>query len=110
VHIYLLGSVRIPETEYQAFMEYTQMRHKHKYMQQFNINSKDNIARTISVYGAFTERSQLFESFEMVLNFEKFDLMRGMREIIAWSLRDETLNVKSIIKLFHSFIAESSEV
>ncbi|GAT78251.1 ribonucleotide-diphosphate reductase subunit beta, partial [Ehrlichia ruminantium] len=36
--------------------------------------------------------------------------MKGMGQIIAWSVRDETLHTESIIKLFNTFIQENYEI
>lgn len=114
VHIaayaHLLDTLGIPEVEYQAFMNYKEMRDKYEYMQQFNVDSKMDIAYTMAVYGAFTEGLQLFASFAMLLNFQRFGKMKGMGQIVAWSVRDETLHTDSIIWLFHTFIRENKEL
>jgi ribonucleoside-diphosphate reductase beta chain len=36
--------------------------------------------------------------------------MKGMGQIVTWSVRDESLHANSIIKLFHTFIQEYPEV
>ena len=36
--------------------------------------------------------------------------MKGMGQIITWSVRDETLHVESMSKLFREFIRENSEI
>merc|ERR1712124_765 len=88
---YLLDTIGMPEIEYQAFMKYKEMKDKYDYMQVFNISDKMNIAKTLAVFGAFTEGIQLFASFAMLLNFQRFGKMKGMGQIVAWSIRDETL-------------------
>ena len=114
VHIaayaHLIDSLGLPETEYQVFMEYKEMKDKYDYMQQFNVDSKHNIALTLAVFGAFTEGLQLFASFAMLLNFPRFGKMKGMGQIITWSVRDESLHAESIIRLFKTFIHENPEV
>lgn len=107
---HLLDTLGMPEIEYQAFMKYKEMKDKYEYMQQFNVDSKADIAKTMAVFGAFTEGLQLFASFAMLLNFQRFGKMKGMGQIIAWSVRDETLHTMSIIKLFHTFIEENPEI
>lgn len=107
---HLLDTIGMPEIEYQAFMKYKEMKDKYDYMQQFNTDTKENIAKTLAVFGAFTEGLQLFASFAMLLNFQRFGKMKGMGQIVAWSVRDETLHTNSIIKLFHTFIQENPEV
>ena len=114
VHIaaysYLLDTIGMPETEYQAFMKYKEMKDKYDYMKQFNTNSKSDIAITLAVFGAFTEGLQLFSSFAILLNFQRFNKMKGMGQIVTWSVRDETLHTNSIIRLFKTFVQENPEV
>jgi ribonucleoside-diphosphate reductase beta chain len=46
----------------------------------------------------------------MLLNFQRFGKMKGMGQIVAWSVRDETLHTESIIKLFLTFIKENPRI
>jgi ribonucleoside-diphosphate reductase beta chain len=62
------------------------------------------------MFGAFTEGLQLFASFAILLNFPRFNKMKGMGQIVTWSARDETLHTNSIIKLFHTFLSENPEI
>ena len=114
VHIaaysHLLDTIGMPEAEYQAFMKYKEMKDKYDYMHKFGVKTKKDIATTLAVFGGFTEGLQLFASFAILLNFQRFGKMKGMGQIIAWSVRDETLHTNSIIKLFRSFVAENPEV
>lgn len=114
VHIaaysYLLDTIGMPETEYQAFLKYKEMKDKYDYMHRFNVDSKEGIAITLAVFGAFTEGLQLFSSFAILLNFQRFNKMKGMGQIVTWSVRDETLHTNSIIRLFKTFIQENPEV
>jgi ribonucleoside-diphosphate reductase beta chain len=107
---HLLDTLGIPEVEYQAFLKYKEMKDKYDYMQNFNMDTKADIAKTLAVFGAFTEGMQLFASFAMLLNFQRFGKMKGMGQIIAWSVRDETLHTLSIIKLFRTFVSENKEI
>ena len=107
---HLLDTLGLPDTEYQAFLKYKEMKDKYDYMQQFGVESKDAIARTLAAFGAFTEGLQLFASFAILLNFQRFGKMRGMGQIVAWSARDESLHTESIIRLFKTFVSENPEV
>jgi ribonucleoside-diphosphate reductase beta chain len=42
----------------------------------------------------------------MLMNFPRFNKMKGMGQIISWSIRDESLHCEGIIKLFHTFVKE----
>jgi ribonucleoside-diphosphate reductase beta chain len=114
VHIaaysHLLDTIGMPETEYQAFLRYRQMKDKYDYMQQFGTATKPDIAKTLAVFGAFTEGLQLFASFAILLNFPRVNKMKGMGQIVSWSVRDETLHTTSVIQLFRTFISENPEV
>lgn len=103
---YLLDTVGMDETEYGAFLEYDAMRKKHEYLSNFNIDNHLNIAKSLAVYGAFSEGMQLFASFAMLLHFPRVSKMKGMGQIITWSVRDETLHTLSIIKLYNTFVRE----
>ena len=65
-----------------------------------------DIARTLAMFGGFTEGLQLFASFAMLMNFPRFNKMKGMGQIVSWSVRDESLHCEGITKLFHTFVAE----
>ncbi len=114
VHIaaysHLLDTIGIPETEYAAFLQYQQMRDKYDYMQEFGVETKTDIARTLAMFGAFTEGLQLFASFAILMNFPRFNKMKGMGQIVSWSVRDESLHTASIIKLFRTFVSENPEI
>lgn len=107
---HLVDTLGLPDDEYQAFLKYKEMKDKYDYMQQFGVGDNNAIARTLAAFGAFTEGLQLFASFAILLNFQRFGKMRGMGQIVAWSARDETLHTESIIRLFKTFVAENPEI
>jgi ribonucleoside-diphosphate reductase beta chain len=110
VHIaaysHLLDTIGMPETEYSAFLQYKEMKDKVDYLESFNVESDEDIAKTLAMFGGFTEGLQLFASFAMLMNFPRFNKMKGMGQIVSWSVRDESLHCQGIIKLFHAFCAE----
>lgn len=106
---HLLDTIGMPELEYSAFLHYKEMKDKYDYMQQFGVKTPKDIALTLAVFGGFTEGLQLFASFAMLLNFPRFNKMKGMGQIVAWSARDETLHADSVIRLFRTFIREYPE-
>ena len=107
---HLLDTLGMPEVEYQAFLKYKAMKGKYDYMQEWGVESPADIAKTLAVFGAFTEGLQLFASFAILLNFPRFNKMKGMGQIVTWSARDESLHTDSIIKLFKTFLEENPEV
>jgi ribonucleoside-diphosphate reductase beta chain len=107
---HLLDTLGIPETEYQAFLKYKEMKDKYDYMQQFGVDTPRDIAITLATFGAFTEGLQLFASFAILLNFPRFGKMKGMGQIVSWSVRDESLHTDSIIRLYRAFLQENPEI
>ncbi|AQR60806.1 ribonucleotide-diphosphate reductase subunit beta [Brevundimonas sp. LM2] len=103
----LLETIGMPESEFGAFMEYEAMRDKHNYMGQFGVDTDADIARTLAMFGGFTEGLQLFASFAMLMNFPRQNKMKGMGQIVSWSVRDESLHCDGIIKLYHAFNKET---
>lgn len=103
----LLETVGMPDKEFTAFMDYKAMKDKHDYMQTFGVDTDEDILRTIAMFGAFTEGLQLFASFAMLMNFPRFNKMKGMGQIVSWSVRDESLHCEGMIKLFHAFALET---
>ena len=108
----LLDTVGMPETEYRAFSEYEEMAAKHEYINTIKVTAKDkkSIAKALAVYSGFTEGLQLFSSFIILLNFSRFGKMKGMGQIITYSIRDESLHVEAMTKLFREFIQENIEI
>jgi ribonucleoside-diphosphate reductase beta chain len=103
----LLETIGMPDSEFSAFMEYEEMAAKHDYLGQFDTETNEDIAVSMAVFGAFTEGLQLFASFAMLMNFPRFNKMKGMGQIVTWSMRDESLHCEGMIKLFHTFCAET---
>ena len=107
---HLIETLGMPESTYNDFLEYTAMKEKHDYVENFANQTEDTIAQQIAVFSAFTEGMQLFSSFIMLLNFPRHGKMKGMGQIISWSIADETLHSESMIKLFRTFIEENRHV
>ncbi|MDE2343671.1 MAG: ribonucleotide-diphosphate reductase subunit beta [Betaproteobacteria bacterium] len=107
---HLLDTIGMPEVEYSAFLKYKEMKDKYDYMQEFSVESKHEIAKTLAAFGGFTEGLQLFASFAILLNFPRFNKMKGMGQIVSWSVRDESLHCLSVIRLFRTFVLENPEI
>jgi ribonucleoside-diphosphate reductase beta chain len=109
---HLIETLGLPEVTYSEFLEYEQMREKHDYV--MNISSKngtvESTATHIAVFSAFTEGMQLFSSFIMLLNFPRNGKMKGMGQIVTWSIVDETQHTEAMIKLFKTYIEENREI
>lgn len=106
----LLETLGMNDIEYTAFMHNPAMKQKSDYMKDFNVKDPLNVALTLAAFGGFTEGLQLFASFAILMNFPRRNLMKGMGQIVTWSVRDETLHCNSIIRLFHQWLAEHPEI
>jgi ribonucleoside-diphosphate reductase beta chain len=106
----LLETIGMPESEFGAFLEFQAMRDKHDYMHKFGVETEADIARTLAMFGAFTEGLQLFASFAMLMNFPRFNKMKGMGQIVTWSIRDESLHCEGMTKMYHAFRKETGAV
>jgi len=109
---HLIETLGLPETTYNQFLDYQEMRDKHEYVMDLSSRNgtKESTAEHIAVFSAFTEGMQLFSSFIMLLNFPRTGKMKGMGQIVTWSVVDETMHAEGMIKLFRTYIEENKEI
>jgi ribonucleoside-diphosphate reductase beta chain len=109
---HLIETLGMPDSTYAEFMEYQQMKDKHDYITEVSTvaSSKESTATQIACFSAFTEGMQLFSSFIMLLNFPRHGKMKGMGQIVTWSIVDETQHCESMIKLFRTYVEENKEI
>lgn len=109
---HLIETLGMPEATYNEFLEYQEMKDKHDYVT--TLSSKNgtlaSTATHIAVFSAFTEGMQLFSSFIMLLNFPRHGIMKGMGQIVTWSIVDETMHAENMIRVFKEFIKENNEI
>ena len=107
---HLIETLGMPDSTYNEFMQYQAMKDKHEYFEQFANLDEKNIAQQIAAFSAFTEGLQLFSSFIMLLNFPRHGVMKGMGQIVTWSIVDETMHCESMIKLFRTYVQENNDI
>jgi ribonucleoside-diphosphate reductase beta chain len=109
---HLIETLGMPESTYNEFLEYQEMKDKHDYLLGISSQNGDaaSTAAHIAVFSAFTEGMQLFSSFIMLLNFPRTGKMKGMGQIVTWSIVDETQHCESMIKLFRTYVNENPEI
>ena len=109
---HLIETLGLPETTYNQFLEYQEMKDKHDYLLDLSSKNgtKESTAAHIAAFSAFTEGMQLFSSFIMLLNFPRMGKMKGMGQIVTWSIVDETQHAEGMIKLFRTYIEENKEI
>ena len=104
---HLIESLGMPESTYNEFLEYDAMREKHEYFLSRIGNNKATIPVNMAAISAFTEGLALFSSFIMLLNFPRHGKMKGMGQIVTWSIVDETQHAEGVIQLFRTYIEEN---
>ena len=107
---YLNDSLGLPDEEYSAFLGIESMKKKYDYVHDFSVDSLEDLARNLAVFGAFVEGVSLFSSFAILLNFPRLGKMRGVGQIVTWSARDETLHSQGVSELFRALIGEHREL
>lgn len=103
---HLIETLGMPESTYNEFNEYDAMRQKHEYFMEKIENNASTLIK-IAAISAFTEGLALFSSFIMLLNFPRHGKMKGMGQIITWSIVDETMHTEAMIKLFRYLVEEN---
>lgn len=103
----LIETIGMPETTYSQFMEYDALKAKHETYSKFSTDSVEDVAKTLAMFGGFAEGVQLFASFAVLMNFPRFNKMKGMGQIVSWSVRDESLHADGITDLFIEYCRET---
>lgn len=101
----LNDTLGLDEHEYFAFLEYDDMKQKIEFMKADleNPTDKHTTAKALA-QSACNEGMSLFSAFVMLLNYQRFGKMKGMCEIVEWSIRDETVHVEGMTQLFKEFL------
>ncbi|MEI7604251.1 MAG: ribonucleotide-diphosphate reductase subunit beta [bacterium] len=103
---YLNDSLGLPEKEYSAFMDYESMRNKYDYIHTFDVDTVEELAMNMAVFGGFMEGVSLFSSFAILMNFPRQGKLKSVGQIVTWSIRDETLHSQGICHLFRTLVKE----
>ena len=111
-YAHLIETLGMPESTYSEFLEYQTMADKHDYFMELSAanGTPESVATNIAAFSAFTEGMQLFSSFIMLLNFPRHGKMKGMGQIVTYSIRDESMHVEAMTKLFREFIQENLDI
>lgn len=99
----------LPDSEYHAFLEYTEMVEKIEFMINNDISTIRGLALSMA-RSVFNEGVALFASFVMLLNFQRYGKMKGMGKVVEWSIRDETMHVEGNSRIFKTLCAENPRI
>jgi ribonucleoside-diphosphate reductase beta chain len=67
------------------------------------------IAKSLAIFSAFTEGVNLFSSFAVLLSFKMRNKLKGVGQIVEWSIRDESMHSEAGCWLFRTLIKENPE-
>jgi len=70
----------------------------------------NEIAKSLAIFSAFTEGVNLFSSFAILLSFKLKNQLKGVGQIVEWSIRDESLHSDAGCWLFRQLIKEKPEL
>lgn len=97
------------ESEYRAFLKYEEMLAKIEFMQDNDVKTLRGLGLALA-QSVCNEGMSLFSAFVMLLNYQRFGKMKGMCKIVEWSIRDETIHVNGIAKLFLEYCKEHPRI
>ena len=63
-------------------------------------------AKSLAIFSAFTEGVNLFSSFAVLLSFKMRNKLKGVGQIVEWSVRDESLHSEAGCWLFRTLMKE----
>ena len=67
-------------------------------------------AKSLAIFSAFTEGVNLFSSFAILLSFKMRNKLKGVGQIVEWSIRDESLHSEAGCWLFRTLVDENPEI
>lgn len=68
------------------------------------------IAKSLAIFSAFTEGVNLFSSFAILLSFKMRNKLKGVGQIVEWSIRDESMHSEAGCWLFRTLLEENPEL
>lgn len=96
--------------DYDSFLQDKTALNKLNRLKKISGNSVAEIARSLAIFSAFTEGVSLYSSFAILANMSRLGLMKGVKNIIEWSQKDEEVHSKAGCWLFRTLISENPEV
>lgn len=96
--------------DFEAFLSEPTAKAKIDRLMETKGKSLEDIARSLAIFSAFNEGVNLFSSFAILLNFSRFNKMKGLGQIIAFSIKDESLHSEAGCWLFRTLVHEYPEV
>lgn len=105
----LNDTLGLHESEYRAFLEYEELVKKIEFMQDNDPSTDEGLGLALAKT-VCNEGMSLFSAFVMLLNYQRFGKMKGMCTVVEWSIRDETVHVDNMARLFRTYCDEFPHV
>ena len=102
-------TIGLPETEYSAFLNYSEMKDKAEFAMIADSSTIRGLALSLAKT-VFNEGISLFASFVMLLNFQRYGKLMGLGKILEWSIRDETMHCMGFSWLFRQVCEENKRI
>ena len=96
--------------DYEAFLDDPETKAKLDNLILSESNTPRDVAVSMATFSAFGEGVLLFSSFAVLLSFCLANRMKGLRMIIAWSVRDESQHSDAGCELFNDLINERPDI
>jgi ribonucleotide reductase beta subunit family protein with ferritin-like domain len=90
---------------YSEFLEYGEMKEKLEFMMDMKNSTVEELATSLAKQ-VLVEGVCLFASFAMLLNFTRQGKLMGMGDVNQWSIRDESIHVHGVSRLFRILTQE----
>jgi len=95
---------------FEAFLEDEASKNKIERLLETPTDSLEEKALALAIFSAFTEGVNLFSSFAILMSFQLRNLLKGTGQIVAWSVRDESLHSQAGCWLFRTLLNEAPEL
>lgn len=105
----LNDTLGFPDSEYEIFLGIKPLADKIAFMQSNDTSTQTGLGLSLA-QTVCNEGMCLFSAFAMLLSYQRFGKMRGMSEIVEWSIRDENLHVLGMAKLFRTYCKEHPRI
>lgn len=96
--------------DYDSFLHEPSAKAKIDRMIETPFKTKEDIAISLAVFSAFNEGVNLFSSFAVLLSFSRRNLLKGLGQVISFSVVDEATHSTAGCKLFRTLIEENPEL
>jgi ribonucleoside-diphosphate reductase beta chain len=95
---------------YEAFLHEPAAKAKIDRLIETKGKSKREIALSLAIFSAFNEGVNLFSSFAVLMSFSQRNMLKGLGQIVAWSVKDESLHSEAGCWLFRTLVEENPEI